>query len=86
MRKLSAVVLLSAALGAGMIHAQTAPAGVTTRSIKAVQPGLFEVAGPRVKRPLPRASPRSPLRRTRVGNPSTLNRLGDPSTSVGPRT
>ena len=50
MRKLSAVVLISAALGAGMIHAQTAPAGVTTRSIKAVQPGLFEVAGPRVQR------------------------------------
>ena len=48
MRKLSAVVLISAALGAGMIHAQTAPAGTTTRSIKAVQPGLFEVAGPRV--------------------------------------
>ena len=52
MRKLSAVVLLSAALGAGMIHAQTAPAGVTTRSIKAVQPGLFEVAGPRVNEAL----------------------------------
>ena len=52
MRKLSAVVLLSAALGAGMIHAQTAPAGVTTRSIKAVQPGLFEVAGPRVSEAL----------------------------------
>ena len=48
MRKLSAVVLISAALGAGMIHAQAAPAGVTTRSVKAVQPGLFEVAGPRV--------------------------------------
>jgi hypothetical protein len=52
MRKLSAVVLISAALGAGMIHAQTAPAGVTTRSIKAVQPGLFEVAGPRVNEAL----------------------------------
>ena len=48
MRKLSAVVLISAALGAGMIHAQTAPAATTTRSIKAVQPGLYEVAGPRV--------------------------------------
>jgi len=47
MHKLSAVVLLSAALGASVIHAQTAPAA-TTRSIKAIQPGLFEVAGPRV--------------------------------------
>ena len=52
MRKLSAVVLIGAALGAGIIHAQTAPAGVTTRSIKAVQPGLFEVAGPRVNEAL----------------------------------
>ena len=52
MRKLSAVVLISAALGAGIIHAQTAPAGVTTRSIKAIQPGLFEVAGPRVQEDL----------------------------------
>ena len=52
MHKLSAVVLLSAALGASVIHAQTAPAGVTTRSIKAVQPGLFEVAGPRVSEAL----------------------------------
>ena len=48
MHKLSAVVLLSAALGVTVIHAQTAPAGVTTRSVKAIQPGLFEVAGPRV--------------------------------------
>jgi hypothetical protein len=48
MHKLSAVVLISTALGTGMIHAQTAPAGVTTRSVKAIQPGLFEVAGPRV--------------------------------------
>jgi len=49
MRKLSAVVLISAALGASMIHAQTSPTGTTTRSIKAVQPGLYEVAGPRVR-------------------------------------
>ena len=52
MHKLSAVVLLSAALGASVIHAQTAPAGVTTRSVKAVQPGLLEVAGPRVNEAL----------------------------------
>jgi len=52
MRKLSAVVLISAALGAGVIHAQTSPAGTTTRSIKAVQPGLYEVAGPRVSEAL----------------------------------
>ena len=49
MRKLSAVVLIGAALGASMIHAQTSPTGTTTRSIKAVQPGLYEVAGPRVR-------------------------------------
>jgi hypothetical protein len=41
MHKLAAVVLIGAALGASVIHAQTAPAGGTTRSIKAVQPGLF---------------------------------------------
>jgi len=52
MHKLSAVILISTALGAGMIHAQTAPAGVTTRSVKALQPGLFEVAGPRVNEAL----------------------------------
>jgi len=52
MRKLSAVILISAALATGMIHAQTAPAGVTTRSVKAIQPGLFEVAGPRVNEAL----------------------------------
>jgi len=47
MHKLSAVILISTALAAGMVHAQTTP-GVTTRSVKAIQPGLFEVAGPRV--------------------------------------
>jgi len=52
MHKLSAVVLIGAALGASVIQAQTAPAAVTTRSIKAVQPGLFEVSGPRVSEAL----------------------------------
>jgi hypothetical protein len=52
MHKLAAVVLIGAALGASVIHAQTAPAAGTTRSIKAVQPGLFEVAGPRVSEAL----------------------------------
>jgi len=52
MHKLSAVILISTALATGMIHAQTAPAGVTTRSVKAIQPGLFEVAGPRVNEAL----------------------------------
>ena len=52
MHKLSAVILISTALATGMIHAQTAPAGVTTRSVKALQPGLFEVAGPRVNEAL----------------------------------
>ena len=43
MKSLSAVVLLVAALGMGVVNAQT-PA----RTIKAVQPGLAEVTGPRV--------------------------------------
>ena len=51
MHKLSGVILISTALAAGMVHAQTTP-GVTTRSVKAIQPGLFEVAGPRVNEAL----------------------------------
>jgi hypothetical protein len=44
MRKLYALVLvlIAAALGVGMGNAQTAP------TVKAIQPGLVEVAGPRV--------------------------------------
>jgi len=44
MRKLSAVVLIAAALGVGLINAQNVPAP----SVKAVQPGLIEVTGPHV--------------------------------------
>jgi len=44
MRKLSAAVLIAAALGVGMTHAQNVPAP----SVKAVQPGLIEVTGPYV--------------------------------------
>ena len=43
MSKLSAIVLVAAILGIGVVNAQT-PA----RTIKAVQPGLAEVTGPRV--------------------------------------
>jgi hypothetical protein len=48
--RLSAVVLIAAALGAGLTNAQTTnphttPAGNTVRTI---QPGLLEVTGPRV--------------------------------------
>jgi len=46
MRKLFALVVLAAALGAGMTQAQNpAPANVT---VKEVQPGLLEATGPRV--------------------------------------
>jgi hypothetical protein len=47
MRKLSAIVL-AAALGAGMTHAQTAPTAPPARTVTAVQPGLLEVTGPHV--------------------------------------
>jgi hypothetical protein len=48
--RFSAVVLIAAALGAGVAHAQmtnprTTPAGNTVR---AIQPGLLEVTGPHV--------------------------------------
>ena len=54
MRRISVAVFVAAALAAGMTQAQTAapakpaaaPAAATT--VKAVQPGLLEVAGPRV--------------------------------------
>ena len=46
MRKLSAIVLIAAALGAGVAIAQTAPATPSTRTVKAVQPGLLEITGP----------------------------------------
>ena len=44
MRKLSAAVLIAAALGVGFTNAQNVPAP----SVKAVQPGLIEVTGPYV--------------------------------------
>jgi hypothetical protein len=48
MRKLSAIVLIAAALGAGVTNAQTTPAAPPARTVRAVQPGLLEVMGPRV--------------------------------------
>ncbi len=51
MRNLSVVVLIAAALGAGMIHAQPTPMPMA-RTVKAVQPGLLEVTGPRVSEAL----------------------------------
>ncbi len=48
MRKLSAVVLIAAALGAGVTHAQTTPAAPAPPTVRAIQPGLLEVTGPRV--------------------------------------
>jgi hypothetical protein len=48
MRNLPAIVLIAAALGAGVTGAQTAPAASPERTVKAVQPGLLEVTGPHV--------------------------------------
>jgi hypothetical protein len=48
MQNLFAVVLVAAALGAGVSNAQTSPAATPARTVKAVQPGLLEVTGPRV--------------------------------------
>lgn len=48
MRKLSAVVLVVAALGCGVVYAQSVPAAAPARTVKAVQSGLLEVTGPRV--------------------------------------
>lgn len=50
MRKLYAVavVLIAAALGVGLSNAQTAPSATPAPTIKAIQPGLLDVAGPRV--------------------------------------
>jgi hypothetical protein len=46
MSKLSAIVLIAAALGVAGAYAQTA--APPARTVKAVQPGLLEVTGPRV--------------------------------------
>ena len=49
MRNIPALLFAVAALSAGMSEAQTAaPAGAPPASVKAVQPGLLEVTGPRV--------------------------------------
>ncbi len=48
MRRLSAIVLIVAALDASMSNAQTAPGAPPARTVTAVQPGLLEVAGPNV--------------------------------------
>ena len=45
LRKLAVTSFIGAALGAGLASAQPAP---PPASVKALQPGLFEVAGPRV--------------------------------------
>lgn len=47
MHKLS-VIVLAAALGAGVTNAQTAPAAPPARTVTAIQPGLLEVTGPHV--------------------------------------
>ena len=48
MHKLSAIVFMAAALGMAVANAQPAPATAPVRTVKAVQPGLLEVTGPRV--------------------------------------
>ena len=52
MRKLHAVVLIAAAMGAGLTHAQTPTPMPMARTVKAVQPGLLDVTGPRVSEAL----------------------------------
>jgi hypothetical protein len=53
MRKLSAlVVLIAAALGVGLSHAQAPAPMAVARTVKAVQPGLLEATGPRVSEAL----------------------------------
>jgi len=47
MHKLSAIAM-AAALGVAVANAQPAPAAAPVRTVKAVQPGLLEVTGPRV--------------------------------------
>jgi hypothetical protein len=47
MRKLSSILLIAAALGVGAVQAQPAAAPAAERTVKAVQPGLYEVAAPR---------------------------------------
>ena len=48
MHNLFAVTMIAVAMSAGMSQAQTPPAAGAERTVKAVQPGLVEVAGPRV--------------------------------------
>jgi len=48
MHNLSAIVLIATALGMGVANAQSAPAAAPTPTVKAVQPGLYEVTGTRV--------------------------------------
>jgi len=48
MRKTSAMVLIVAALGVAVANAQSPSSGAPARTVKAVQPGLLEVTGPRV--------------------------------------
>jgi hypothetical protein len=48
MHKLPVIVLIAAALGVTGANAQPAPAAAPARTVKAIQPGLLEVTGPRV--------------------------------------
>ena len=52
MRNLSAVVLIAAAIGAGLTYAQTPTPMPMARTVKAVQPGLLAATGPRVSEAL----------------------------------
>src|SRR6185295_8015166 len=54
MRNLSAIVLIAAALGAGLYDAdaQVQTPMPMARTVKAVQPGLLDVTGPRVSEAL----------------------------------
>ena len=52
MRNLIAVTVIATALGAGMTQAQTPTPMPMARTVKAVQPGLLDVTGPRVSEAL----------------------------------
>ena len=86
MRNLYAVVLIAAALGAGMTNAQTPPAAAPARTVKAIQPGLLEVTGPRVNDAVGAGIQKItavPGKKREIHR--QFSRHGATSTSIGPR-
>ena len=81
-----AVALIAAALGAGLTHAQTPTPMPMARTVKAVQPGLLDVTGPRVSEALAAGIVKIVATPGKGGNPSKSSRRGATSSSIGPRT